>query len=82
MEAELARHAAAAAETPEERLAQIETRLATLQEAEKAFARTQAELAAQSEELARRELALLEQGGRSSRLPERAARGRPRSPQA
>ena len=46
----------------EARLAQIETRLANLQHAEKAFTRTQAELAAQSDELARRELALLEHG--------------------
>jgi len=60
MEADLTRRAAAAAETPEERLAHIETRLAALQEAEKAFARTQAQLAAQSEELASRELALAE----------------------
>jgi hypothetical protein len=57
MEADLARRAAGAAETPEERLAHIETRLVALQEAEKAFARTQAELAAQSEELAAREAA-------------------------
>ena len=60
MEADLARRAAGAAETPEERLAHIETRLAALQEAEKAFARTQAELAAQSEALASREAALEE----------------------
>ena len=60
MEADLTRRAAAAAETPEERLAHIDTRLAALQEAEKAFARTQAQLAAQSEELASRELALAE----------------------
>jgi chromosome segregation ATPase len=65
MEADLARRAAGAAETPEERLAHIEARLAALQEAEKAFARTQAELAAQSEELASREAALAE-GERSS----------------
>ena len=65
MEADLARRAAGAAETPEERLAHIEARLAALQEAEKAFARTQAELAAQSEELASREVALAE-GERSS----------------
>jgi DNA repair exonuclease SbcCD ATPase subunit len=57
MEADLARRAAGAAETPEEQLAHIETRLVALQEAEKAFARTQAELAAQSEELAAREAA-------------------------
>jgi DNA repair exonuclease SbcCD ATPase subunit len=65
MEADLARRAAGAAETPEERLAHIEARLAALQEAEKAFARTQAELAAQSEELASREAAVVE-GERSS----------------
>jgi chromosome segregation ATPase len=65
MEVDLARRAAGAAETPEERLAHIEARLAALQEAEKAFARTQAELAAQSEELASREVALAE-GERSS----------------
>jgi DNA repair exonuclease SbcCD ATPase subunit len=65
MEADLARRAAGAAETPEERLAHIETRLAALQEAEKAFARTQAELAALSEELASREVAVAE-GERSS----------------
>lgn len=60
MEADLARRAAGAAETPEERLAHIEARLAALQEAEKAFARTQAELAVQSEELGGREAALAE----------------------
>jgi hypothetical protein len=60
MEADLTRRAAAAAETPEERLAHIEMRLEALQEAENAFARTQAQLAAQSEELASRELALAE----------------------
>jgi len=60
MEADLARRAAGAAETPAERLAHIEARLVALQEAEKAFARTQAELAAQSEELASREAALIE----------------------
>ena len=65
MEADLARRAAGAAETPEERLAHIETRLVALQEAEKAFARTQAELAALSEELASREASLAE-GERSS----------------
>jgi len=63
MEADLARRAAGAAETPEERLAHIEARLAALQEAETAFARTQAELAMQSEELASREAALAEGGG-------------------
>jgi DNA repair exonuclease SbcCD ATPase subunit len=57
-EAELARRAGAP--DAERRLAQIETRLAELQAAEKAFARTQAELAERSDELARREAALLE----------------------
>jgi hypothetical protein len=60
MEADLTRRAAAAAETPEERLAHIETRLATLHEAEKAFARTQAELAARSADLSNRAAALAE----------------------
>lgn len=60
MESDLARRAAAAAETPEERLAHIEQRIAALHEAEKAFARTQAELAARSAELATREAALAE----------------------
>ncbi len=59
-EAELARRTGAP--DAEARLAQIEKRLTTLQQAEKAFARTQAELAAQSDDLARRELALLEHG--------------------
>ena len=75
MEADLARRAAGAAETPEERLAHIETRLAALQEAEKAFARTQAELAAQSEELASREAALAERelsGGGGTPITSRA----------
>jgi hypothetical protein len=45
----------------EKRLAQIEARLAALQEAEKAFARTQAELAEHSDDLARREATFLEQ---------------------
>lgn len=43
------------------RLAEIEARLTALQEAEKAFARTRAELAAQSDDLTRREATLLEQ---------------------
>ena len=60
MEADLTRRAAAAAETPEERLAHIESRLATLHEAEKAFARTQAELAARSADLSNRAAALAE----------------------
>jgi hypothetical protein len=58
-EAEIARMSGAL--DTEARLAQIETRLAALQEAEKAFARTQTELAAQSEDLARREKILLDQ---------------------
>ena len=58
MEADLTRRAAAAADTPEERLAHIEERLATLHEAEKAFARTQAELAARSADLSNRAAAL------------------------
>ena len=60
MENDLARRAAAAAETPEERLAHIEERIVALHEAEKAFARTQAELAARSADLATRESALAE----------------------
>ncbi len=59
-EAELARRVGAP--DAEARLAQIETRLAALQESEKVFARTQAELAAQSDDLARREAELLEAG--------------------
>jgi len=62
LETDLARRAEGDPVTSEERLAQIEARLTALQEAEKAFARTQAELAAQSDELARREAAF---GGRS-----------------
>lgn len=58
LETDLARRAEGEPPTSEERLAQIEARLTALQEAEKAFARTQAELAAQSDELARREAAL------------------------
>jgi DNA repair exonuclease SbcCD ATPase subunit len=57
-EAEIARKADAL--DTKNRLAQIEERLATLHEAEKGFARTQAELAEQSDELARREAAFLE----------------------
>jgi DNA repair exonuclease SbcCD ATPase subunit len=60
LETDLARRAAGEAIDPEERLAQIEARLKGLQEAEKAFARTQAELAAASDDLARREAALAE----------------------
>jgi chromosome segregation ATPase len=60
MESDRARRAAAAAETPEERLAHIEERITALHEAEKAFARTQAELAARSADLATREAALAE----------------------
>jgi DNA repair exonuclease SbcCD ATPase subunit len=58
LETDFARRAAGEAIDPEERLAQIEVRLKTLQEAEKAFARTQAELATASDDLARREAAL------------------------
>jgi len=58
LETDLARRAEGEPPTSEERLAQIEARLAALQEAEKAFARTQAELAAQSDDLTRREAAL------------------------
>ncbi len=64
MESNLARRAAAAAETPEERLLHIEERIAALHEAEKAFARTQAELAARSADLATREAALAENARR------------------
>jgi hypothetical protein len=60
MESDLARRAAAAAETPAEQLARIEERIAALHEAEKAFARTQAELAARSTDLSSREAALAE----------------------
>jgi DNA repair exonuclease SbcCD ATPase subunit len=60
LETELAKRAAGDDVAPDERLAQIEARLRALQEAEKAFARTQAELAARSEELARREAELAE----------------------
>jgi ribonucrease Y len=59
-ETELARRASGDGPAPEERLAQIEARLKALQEAEKAFARTQAEFAIASDELARREAALVE----------------------
>lgn len=59
-EARLADRAISQAPTPDERLAQIEARLAALKEAEKAFARTQAELAARSEALASREAELAE----------------------
>jgi DNA repair exonuclease SbcCD ATPase subunit len=60
LETDLARRAAGEAVDPEERLAQIEARLKALQEAEKAFARTQAELAERSDELERREADLAE----------------------
>jgi DNA repair exonuclease SbcCD ATPase subunit len=60
MEADLARRAKGAQETPEEQLARIEKRLAALHEAEQAFARTRAELAARSDELDRRALELAE----------------------
>jgi hypothetical protein len=61
MEADLMRRARSRQETPEEQLARIEKRLADLQEAEKAFARTRAELAAKNDELDRRALELAEQ---------------------
>ena len=62
MEGELAQRLAAAAETPKELLVQIEARVAALKEMEAAFARTQAELAARSDDLSRREAELLEHG--------------------
>lgn len=61
MESDLARRAKGAQQTPEERLAHIEKRLEALQEAEKAFAKTRAELSARTEELDRREAAIAEQ---------------------
>lgn len=60
LETDLARRASGEMVDPEERLAQIEARLKALQEAEKAFARTQAELAVASDDLASREAALFE----------------------
>lgn len=57
-EAELARRAGDA--DAQRRLREVEARLVQLQEAEKAFARSQAELAAYSDDLARREAELLE----------------------
>ena len=50
----------------------IEERLAALHEAEKAFARTQAELAARSEELASREAALAEGARAAASTPARS----------
>jgi len=67
LETDLARRATGELVEPDKRLAQIEARLKALQEAEKAFARTQAELAIASDELATRNAALLER--------ERAAAG-------
>jgi len=67
LETDLARRAAGDAVDPEERLAQIEARLKALQEAEKAFARTQAELAAKSDALARRETELNERSSAGER---------------
>jgi DNA repair exonuclease SbcCD ATPase subunit len=61
LETDLARRAAGEVVDPEERLAQIEARLKALQEAEKSFARTQAELATKSDELTRREAELQDQ---------------------
>jgi chromosome segregation ATPase len=63
-ENEATRQAQGPASTPEERLAEIEKRLAALQEAEKAFVRTRAELAARSDQLDRR-AALLEEQARA-----------------
>lgn len=60
MEADLVRRATSRQETPEEQLARIEKRLADLQEAERAFAKTRAELAARNDELDRRALDLAE----------------------
>jgi chromosome segregation ATPase len=62
MEGELAQRLAAAAETPKELLVQIDARVAALKEMEAAFVRTQAELAARSDDLSRREAELLEHG--------------------
>jgi DNA repair exonuclease SbcCD ATPase subunit len=67
LETDLARRATGSPVDPETRLAQIEARLKALQEAEKAFARTQAGLAAASDELSRREADLADR--------ERAAAG-------
>jgi DNA repair exonuclease SbcCD ATPase subunit len=73
LETELARRAAGEVVDPEERLAQIEARLKALQEAEKAFARTQAELAVKSDELARREAELEERHSSGTSVPAPAA---------
>jgi len=75
LETDLARRAAGEAVDPEERLAQIEARLKALQEAEKAFARTQAELAAKSDELSRREADLAERLSSGERTEPTAATG-------
>ena len=77
LETDLARRAAGEGVDPEERLAQIETRLKVLQEAEKAFARTQAELATASDDLARREAALAdrERSAEAGATPGSAATG-------
>lgn len=78
MEADLARRAKGRQETPEEQLARIEQRLAALQEAEKSFAKTRAELAARNDELDRRALELAERersvgaGGSTAAVPDRA----------
>ena len=60
MEADLQRRAAEGTLTSEERLEKMEARLAALQEAEKQFAKSQAELAALSDDLALREAELQE----------------------
>jgi DNA repair exonuclease SbcCD ATPase subunit len=75
LETDLARRAAGEAVDPEERLAQIEARLKALQEAEKAFARTQAELAAKSDELERRETDLSERASAGERTDVAATSG-------
>ena len=58
MEADLQRRAAEGTLTSEERLEQLESRLSALQEAEKQFAKSQAELAAVSDGLVLREAEL------------------------
>jgi DNA repair exonuclease SbcCD ATPase subunit len=60
MEADLQRRAAEGTLTSEERIEKMEARLASLQEAERQFAKSQAELAAVSDELALREAELQE----------------------
>jgi DNA repair exonuclease SbcCD ATPase subunit len=78
MEADLMRRAKSRQETPEEQLERIEKRLADLQKAEKAFARTRSELAARNDELDRRALELADQeralsaAGLAGAVPNRA----------